>query len=71
MTLSLCGTRIEYNQVKAYGSAIFFVTNNHTGNITIDSSTITSNIGGSWYPTYPQISCFDDTPITVTGSTIK
>ena len=71
MTLSLCGTRIEYNQVNAYGSAIFFVSNNHTGNIVIDSSVITNNIGGSWYPKYPQISHHDDTPITVTSSTIK
>jgi hypothetical protein len=71
MTLSLCGTRIEYNQVNAYGSAIFFVSNDHTGNIVIDSSTITNNIGGSWYPTYPQISNHDDTPITVTNSTIR
>ena len=71
MTLSLCGTRIEYNQVKAYGSAIFFVTNDHSGNVVIDSSVITNNLGGSWYPTYPQISNHDDTPITVTSSTIK
>ncbi len=71
MTLSLCGTRIEYNQVNAYGSAIFFVSNDHTGNIVIDRSTITNNIGGSWYPTYPQISNHDDTPITVTNSTIQ
>jgi hypothetical protein len=71
MTLSLCGTRMEYNQVNAYGSAIFFVTNDHTGNVVIDSSTITNNIGGSWYPTYPQISNHDDTPITVTNSTIQ
>jgi hypothetical protein len=71
MTLSLCGTRIEYNQVVAFGSAIFFVTNDHTGNIVIDSSVITSNIGGSWYPKYPQISAHDDTPIAVTNSTIK
>jgi hypothetical protein len=71
MTLSLYGTRIEYNQVNAYGSAIFFVTNNHTGNIVIDSSVITHNIGGSWYPTWPQISNHDDTPITVTSSTIE
>jgi len=71
MTLTLCGTRMEYNQVNAYGSAIFFVSNDHTGNIVIDSSTITNNIGGSWYPTYPQISNHDDTPITVTNSTIK
>ena len=71
MTLSLCGTRIEYNQVKAYGSAIFFVSNDHTGNITIDRSTITNNIGGSWYPTLPQISNHEDTPIAVTNSTIQ
>jgi hypothetical protein len=71
MTLSLCGTRIEFNQVNAFGSAIFFVTNDHTGNIVIDSSVITNNMGGSWYPTYPQISNHDDTPITVTNSTIQ
>jgi len=71
MTLTLCGTLMEYNKVNAYGSAIFFVTNDHTGNIVIDSSVITNNIGGSWYPTYPQISNHDDTPIAVTGSTIQ
>ena len=71
MTLSICGSRIEYNEVNQHGSAIFFVTNNHTGNIVIDRSVITNNIGGSWYPTYPQISNHDDTPIDVTDSTIE
>ena len=71
MKLTICGTIVEYNQVNAFGSAIFFVSNDHSGNMAIDSSTITNNIGGSWYPTYPQISCFDDTPIVVTNSTIK
>jgi hypothetical protein len=71
MTLTLGGTLMEYNKVNAYGSAIFFVTNDHTGNIVIDSSVITDNIGGSWYPTYPQISNHSDTPITVTNSTIE
>ena len=71
MTLTIAGTRIEYNKVNAFGSAIFFVSNDHSGNIVIDSSIITNNIGGSWYPTYPQISNHDDTPITVTNSTIK
>jgi hypothetical protein len=71
MTLTICGTLIQSNKVNAYGSAVFFVTNNHTGNIVIDSSTITDNVGGSWYPTYPQISGFDDTPIKATNSTIK
>jgi hypothetical protein len=55
----------------AYGSAIFFVSNDHSGNIVIASSIITNNFGGSWYPTYPQISNHDDTPITVTDSTIR
>ncbi|WP_437518634.1 hypothetical protein [Sorangium sp. So ce1099] len=71
MTLTLCGTRIERNEVNAYGSAIFFVSNDHTGNIVIDRSVITGNVGGSWYPTYPQISNHDDTPISVTDSTIE
>jgi hypothetical protein len=71
MTLSLCGCRIEYNQVNAYGSAIFFVSNDHTGDIRIDRCVITNNIGGSWYPTYPQISNHADTPIVVTDSTIE
>jgi hypothetical protein len=71
MTLSLCGTAIHDNDVTTHGSAIFFVTNNHTGNIEIDQSTITNNVGGSWYTQYPQISAHDDTPITVTRSTIQ
>jgi hypothetical protein len=71
MTLSLCGTRIEHNQVNMHGSAIFFVTNDHTGDIRIQDSIITDNNGGSWYPTYPQISNHDDTPIRVSGSTIE
>lgn len=71
MTLTLCGSHIQHNEVNAFGSAIFFVSNDHTGNIVIDRSLITQNVGGSWYPTYPQISGHADTPITVTDSTIQ
>ncbi len=71
MTLSLCGTRIEYNQVNEHGSAIFFVSNDFSGDVRIDRSVITNNIGGSWYPTYPQISNHDVTPIAVTDSIIE
>lgn len=71
MTLDICGTRIEHNEVTTHGSAIFFVTNDHSGDIRIDRSVITNNVGGSWYPTYPQISNHDDTPIAVTDSTIE
>jgi len=71
MTLSLCGTRIEHNDAVQHGSAIFFVSNDHSGNIVIDRCVITNNSGGSWYPTYPQISNHDDTPIEVIDSTIE
>lgn len=71
MTLSLCGTRIEHNRVNQHGSAIFFVSNDHSGDIQIENSTISANEGGSWYPTYPQISNHDDTPIVVQNSTIE
>lgn len=71
MTLTILGSRIEHNEVNAYGSAVFFVSNDHSGNIAIEDSTITNNVGGSWYPTYPQISNHDDTPIMVKNSVIE
>ena len=71
MTLTILGSRIEQNEVKAYGSAIFFVSNDHTGKIVIEDSTIRNNVGGSWYPTYPQISNHEDTPIAVKNSVIE
>jgi hypothetical protein len=71
MTLRVFGTLIENNEVKAYGAAIFFVSNNKTGNIIIDQSVIRNNTGGSWYPHYPGISMHEETPIQVTNSTIQ
>jgi hypothetical protein len=71
MTLSLCGVAIRDNEVVQHGSAIFFVTNNHTGDVRIDQSVITNNLGGSWYTQYPMISAHDDTPIVVTDSIIE
>jgi hypothetical protein len=71
MTLTIANSLIEHNEVTTHGSAIFFVSNDHSGNIVIRNSTITSNVGGSWYPTYPQISNHDDTSITVESSVIE
>lgn len=70
MTLAIYGTVIEKNSVNAYGSAIFFVTNDHTGDIHIENSTIQNNIGGSWY-TLPGISMHSDTKTKVVNSIIK
>jgi len=71
MTLTILGSLIELNTVNAYGSSIFFVTNDHSGDIRIDKSTIRKNIGGSWYPVYPSISMHSDTKINVTNSVIE
>jgi hypothetical protein len=70
MTLRICGSVIEHNTVEAYGSAIFFVSNNHTGEVYITDSVINDNTGGGWEPAYPQLSHHDDTPINVTNSEI-
>ena len=71
MTLSLCGTRLEDNDVVQHGSGIFFVTNNHTGDIRLDRSALRRNTGGSWYAVRPQISCHDDTPIAVSDTVFE
>ena len=70
MTLSISGSLIEHNEVVQHGASIFFVTNNHTGNIVIDNSVIQNNTGGSWYPVYPSISMHSDTEIKITNSFI-
>jgi len=71
MTLTILGTLIEHNKVNAHGSAIFFVTNDHSGDIRIDNSMIRNNTGGSWYPTYPGISMHSDTRCVITNSLIE
>ncbi|WP_025742194.1 hypothetical protein [Aquimarina pacifica] len=70
MTLEVLGTVIEHNEVNDFGAAIIFVSNDHSGNVVIEDSTIQNNIGGSWYPAYPGISAHSDTDINVTNSTI-
>jgi len=71
MTLKILGSKMEFNEVNEHGSSIFFVSNNHTGNIIIEDSIIENNIGGSWYPKYPSISMHSDTKIEVKDSVIK
>lgn len=71
MTLRVYGSKIIQNEVNAFGSAIFFVSNNRTGNIVIRDSYIKDNIGGSWYTQFNGISAHDDTPIEVVDSVIE
>jgi hypothetical protein len=70
MTLSLCGVLIEKNEVIAHGAGVFFVTNDHSGDIKIADSVIRGNLGGTWYA-LPGISMHEDTRREVTGSTLE
>lgn len=70
MTLSLCGSLLEQNVVKAYGSAIFFVSNDHSGTVRIVDSVIWQNSGGGWN-VLPGISMHEDTRREVVNSTIE
>lgn len=70
MTLAIYGSLIELNQVNSYGAAIFFVSNDHSGDIHIEDSVIRQNSGGSWYA-LPGISMHDDTAHTLINSTLE
>lgn len=70
MTLSLCGTRLEANKVNAFGAAIFFVTNDLTGELSLDRTVIRGNLGGSWH-TLPGIAMHGTTRRSVVNSTLE
>ncbi len=70
MTLALYGTLIEDNEVNSYGSAIFFISNDHSGTLHIEDSVISHNLGGSWYE-LPGISMHSDTTREIINSTIE
>lgn len=70
MTLALYGTQIENNTVNAYGSAIFFVSNDHSGTLHIEDSLLRLNRGGSWYE-LPGVSMHSDTIRQIINSTIE
>ncbi|MEZ4459831.1 MAG: hypothetical protein R3E66_08895 [bacterium] len=70
MRLAVYGSMIRDNRVNAHGAAIFFVSNDHSGELEIRDSTLRDNTGGSWYA-LPGISMHDDTAHTVEGSTLE
>ena len=70
MSLSVCGSLIERNRARAYGSAIFFVSNNHDGFVSVEDSVIRSNTGGGWN-VQPGISMHEDTEFVSIRSTIQ
>jgi hypothetical protein len=72
MTLSVWGSRMEHNEVNAYGSSIFFVSNNHDGTLHIQQTVSRNNINHSGHPweILPGISGHDDTTMIVDNDSI-
>jgi hypothetical protein len=47
-TLSLCGTRLEHNSAREGGGAVFFVSNDVSGQVIIDHSTLMANLSAGF-----------------------
>jgi len=70
MDLSICGTRIEGNDAVEGGGAIFFVSNNRTGTVTIERSVLAANSNGFESAGFPGIFFLAASDPTVIDSTI-
>lgn len=75
MNLSICGSDLERNQIRAYGPAIFYVLDdhdrNHNGLLRIVDSRIAANTGGGGvWQALPGISMHDDTRREIVNSSI-
>ena len=70
-SLALCGTRMQDNVAREGGGAIFFVSNDRTGSMTIDRSTLIHNPSlGFETAGLPGIFVLASGPPVVTESTI-
>ncbi|MFW6067608.1 MAG: hypothetical protein ACOC97_04660 [Myxococcota bacterium] len=71
-TLRLCGTEIRNNVAAEGGGAVFFVSNDRTGSLVIDRSSLLDNPSGQFEtPGYPGIFAMADGAPHVTSSTIR
>ncbi len=70
-TLTVCGSFIHDNRCNEGGSAIFYVSNNRTGNLVIRDSTLMNNPRGTFETAgFPGIFYLGSGPIQVTNSMI-
>jgi hypothetical protein len=71
-TLSLCGVKMTDNTANEGGGAIFFVSNDGSGSLVIQDSTLSNNKSGKFEtPGYPGIFWQTNSKPTVMGSTIE
>ena len=71
-SLKVCGDLLEDNKANEGGSAIFFVSNDRTGSLTIDQSTLRRNPKGTFETAgFPGLYVLAKSPPAVTNSTIQ
>lgn len=71
-TLSLCGTKITDNTANEGGGAIFFVSNDYTGTLSITDSTLSNNVSSGFETSgYPGIYFLGSGTPTITNSTLQ
>jgi hypothetical protein len=68
--LTLCGTRIEENIAREGGGAIFFVSNNRSGNLIISDSLLRHN-PSEGFENYPGIFYLGDGPPQISNSIVQ
>jgi len=70
--VTIAGTRIEDNHANEGGGAVFFVSNDRTGTLRIDGSTLRRNVSGRFETRgYPGIFFLGARNPTVTGSVLR
>jgi hypothetical protein len=71
-TIRIAGTRVEHNKAKEGGGAIFFVSNDRTGKLQIESSTFASNPSSGFETTgYPGIFFLGSGKPQISGSKLR
>jgi hypothetical protein len=71
-TVRIAGTVIQDNHAKEGGGAVFFVSNDHTGTMSIEQSTLSHNPSASFETAgFPGIFFIGAHKPTVTGSTLR
>jgi len=70
LVLSACGSVFERNSAVAFGSAIFFVSNDHKGVLRLRDVRVSGNVGGGWH-TLPGIAMHSDTRQEIVNSVLE
>ena len=71
-TLRIAGTLIENNHANEGGGAVFYVSNDHTGTMSVESSTLTHNVSAGFETAgFPGIFFLGSGKPVISGSTLK